>query len=75
MPSLDPKVTLSAAVQIALDEERDDLEDIIFDQDEDAQLVIYVQVSVVLLCSDLVFRCSYGPDVRKVERISPKRCF
>ncbi len=44
VPSLTPEVTAAAALETALQQEGDAANDVIFDADTDAELVIYVQV-------------------------------
>ena len=44
VPSVDPSVPLQDALKTAVENERDDINDVAFNSDEDGRLVIYVQV-------------------------------
>ena len=44
VPSVEPSVPLQDALKTAVENERDDINDVAFNSDEDGRLVIYVQV-------------------------------
>ncbi len=48
VPSLEPVVTPSEALEKAVEAEGDDMEDVQFDEETDAQLVVYVEVGVLI---------------------------
>ena len=55
VPSIDPTIDVTEALDIAVRTEGDFLNDVNFDPDVDAQLVIYVQVL------DPIFEVQVGP--------------